>query len=301
VGAGRAGASILGAIAAERLAVVDAIVDPSPPAADRAAGRPAEIASYLSIDDLPADDLHDVAVVAVPTPLHADVLTGLLVSTRCPPLVLCEKPLTTTADATRQVRALAAARGVTLRTLLHFATAPEVVWSRDNSSELQRRLGPCVGVRSDFGDDYVHGDLRSARERLGDPWIDSGVNSLSVVLQTTRIDRCIGRKERGDVAVEMRYRGARGEEITIATAWDDPKARKTTRLVFRDGTVKVDHYRGAVVLGDEVLYRSTDEPPTRRYGRLMAKHLRDDRSEADDKLEADVMSWLFATPVSRSG
>jgi predicted dehydrogenase len=293
VGAGRAGSSILRAVVAERLAAVRAIVDPDAPGRDLPAGIP----TYPRLEDVPADLLFDVAVVAVPTPQHAAVLAELLASPSCPPLVLCEKPLTATPEDTRRVRDVAAARWVGLHTLLHFATAPEAAWLRDNLTTLEARLGPCVAIRSEFADDYCHGDEASARARLGSPWLDSGVNSLSVVLQVVTITQCVERREREGRAVQVRYRGERGEDVLVATAWDDPDGRKVTSVGFREGRVEVDHRRGTVALGDGLLFQVAAEPPTRRYGRLLAQHLGGERAAQDARLEDEVMSWLFARPT----
>lgn len=294
VGAGHAGTSIVRAVRAEELAEVGAVVDPAPPERDWVSKLVAEGKAYPSIDQLPPDGGFDVAAVAVPTPLHFAVLQDLLSAAVCPPLVLCEKPLTTTAEEAERLQALAAARGVTLRMLLHFSAASEVAWLATNIGRLAERLGPVAGVASDFGDDYWLTDLASARRRLGNPWLDSGVNSLSVVLQFVDIAECVERRQERDPAVAVRYVGTRGEEITIRTVWDDPARAKRTTISFRDGDVEVDHLASRVVLDGTELYRSSLEARRARYSALMARHLGGEVGRSERALETNVLSWLFA-------
>lgn len=300
VGGGHAATSIVRALLAEDLATVVALVDPDPPERDWVSKLAAEGRVFASVAELPGGDRFDAACVTVPTPLHASVLAELLVASPCPALVLCEKPLTTTAEEAQRVQALAAARRIALRMLLHFSVASEVVWLAANVGPLAGRLGPITRVVSEFGDDYSLTDLASARRRLGDPWLDSGVNSLSVVLQLVDLARCIERRPEGDSALAVRYQGTRGEDVTIRTAWDDPARRKLTTIAFGDGVVEVDHLAARVTLDGQELYRSDDEARSARYSRLLTRHLGGEVGRSERALEANVLSWLFA-PAGGAG
>lgn len=293
VGAGHAANSIVRAVTAEQLAEVVAVVDPDPPPRAWVTTLAAQGKMVSSVAELPADGCFDVAAVAVPTPQHFDVLGQLLRAAGCPRLVLCEKPLTTSSQQAAVLAAQAAERGITLRMLLHFTGAGEVRWLVDNLGKLVERLGPLTCVDSHFRDDYCLTDLASARSRLGDPWLDSGVNSLSVVLQLLRLSRCVERIDE-PCGASVRFEGTGGQDVVIRVAWDDPARRKVSTVSFRDGQVVVDHMHGTVTFEGTVLYHPAGEPYSARYGRLLAGHLGDGRRDADDRLEADVLTWLFA-------
>jgi myo-inositol 2-dehydrogenase / D-chiro-inositol 1-dehydrogenase len=106
VGAGRMGSTHARALAGSAEVELAVVVEPSD---DAAAALP--LPRVGSLDELPAVGV-DGAIVAVPTRLHAPVVTQLL-EAGVP--VLCEKPCGLSSDETRQLAALARTAGLVLQ------------------------------------------------------------------------------------------------------------------------------------------------------------------------------------------
>jgi len=292
-GTGTAATNIVEGIAAGRLGTIAAVVDPMVSNRSWAQDLASRGLVYKALHDVSSDLAFDAAGVAVPTPLHFDVLSELLRSPICPPLVLSEKPLTTTGRDAAALRHLAASRGISLRTLLHFGLSPEVVWFRGAMEGLSEHLGPLIEVVSHFGDNYID-NISEARARLGGSWLDSGVNSLSVVLQFVKVSGLLTGKAQGHRSV-VRFAGTRGEDVSITTTWDDVDRRKYTRLVYSKATVVLDHVRKSVSLDDAPLHvAAVGKSRIARYGSLMHKHLRGQWTAEDEIFERQVMDWLHA-------
>jgi myo-inositol 2-dehydrogenase/D-chiro-inositol 1-dehydrogenase len=107
VGAGRMGSTHARALGAGGPVEIAAVVEPS----DEAAARVPGVARRRSLDELVAAGGVDGALVAVPTRLHAPVVSALL-EAGLP--VLCEKPCGLVSGETRRLAALAEERGVLL-------------------------------------------------------------------------------------------------------------------------------------------------------------------------------------------
>jgi len=295
LGSGVAATMIVEAVQAIGLAAVEAVVDPAVSEREWAQRLVARGCAYRSIEELPLGASFDVVCVAVPTPRHAGVLTELLKSPVCGAVVLSEKPLTAAEEDATFVRQLGRSQGIDVRTLLHFCFAPEVVWLRKVVGAISARFGPITQVVSYFGDNYGLGDLAAAQARFASPWLDSGINSLSVVLGLVDVAKLVSRAEDGDVRAAARFEGSQSEDVLIVTAWDDADRRKQTCLRFGDTMIVMDHNSRSVAIDGCLVYRSVaTEPAVGRYGRLMQRHLGGGWTLEDAKLESEVLRWLYA-------
>ena len=127
-----------------------------------------------------ASDHHDpdVVVIATPTPTHAAVCDQIAA---CFPAarILVEKPAADTLPGARHVLADIGARQP-VDVAYHMAFSPEVTWAARTAQASYARLGVPVAAQAWFTDPYT-GQFDTATLRLGDSWIDSGINALSVL------------------------------------------------------------------------------------------------------------------------
>lgn len=209
----------------------------------------------------------DVVVVATPNVTHAEVARQALPHGG---LVLLEKPAAVAREALEGLlRTQGAAQR--LRFALHARYGREVIAALEVVAG--RALGTPTRFESHFEDPYLlaDGSIRPEHAGLGDAWLDSGVNALSVLARFIPLDRFEMLDAHADVrstderAVDAVARFAAvtaGEEPgpnegSVTTRWSD-QARKWTRLSWPDGTdMLLDHQleelRVTTSLGEERL------------------------------------------------
>ena len=195
----------------------------------------------------------DVVVVATPNVTHAEVARQALPHGG---LVLLEKPAAVTREA---LDGLLRTQGAAerLRFALHARYGREVIAALEVVAD--RALGTPTRFESHFEDPYLlaDGSVRPEHAGLGDAWLDSGVNALSVLARFVPLDRfemldanADGRSADGRTvdAVARFAAVAAGKEPqpvegSVATRWGD-QARKWTRLSWPDRTdMLLDHQR----------------------------------------------------------
>jgi predicted dehydrogenase len=194
-----------------------------------------------------AADHHDpdVVVIATPTPTHAVICTE--VADAFPAAkILVEKPAADNlSDARRMLTDIGQRQ--TLDVAYHMSFSPEVAWGIRLTQANAEELGIPVAAEAFFTDPYQD-NVDSARSRLGSSWMDSGINSLSVLSRfVTPIRRKslrrIGGEQRSTYEAHVTCRsGGREFDAVILTSWRVTDAAKFTRISYLSGaTLVMDH------------------------------------------------------------
>lgn len=204
--------------------------------------RGAEIPVHADLMDAGRRYDPDIVVVATPTPTHAAVCQE--VGEHFPnAAVLLEKPA---ADSLTAAQSLLKGKQK-VYVALHMAFSPEVTWSVRMAEKMAASSGPVVAIQSFYTDAY-RADLPSATSRLGNSWLDSGINALSVIDQfATVVDRCSLRRL-GEPAWSMfegtftcEVAGARAEALVV-TSWNGADTGRSTRVRYARGAeLFMDH------------------------------------------------------------
>jgi hypothetical protein len=186
-----------------------------------------------------------------------------------------------------------------------MAFAPEVIWGSKLTIAGASELGDPVSIESWSADPY-QAHLDSARARLGDSWIDSGINSLSVIERFVRVADRISFRKLGDEswsAFEGRFRCEAGSshlEATVLTSWHVTDATRSTRIRYSSGAELVlDHHavagylalRGAVtdIFGSDGVVPRRDT----HYRALYRSWLMDKRPMFPDEATLRLHSLLL--------
>ena len=164
---------------AEVVAGVD--VDGSRTLAFRGANR----AVYRSLREASLACEPELVVIATPTGTHAAVTEQ---TARWFPAarLLVEKPAAATlADARRMLSGIGG--GQPVEVAYHTSFAPEVGWGQRALAARRSELGDLVAAEMFFADPY-YDDFERAAATLGNSWLDSGINALSVLARFATID-----------------------------------------------------------------------------------------------------------------
>lgn len=228
------------------------------------------------------DDLR-VAIVATPTDRHVRTVQALL-EHRPPALtaIWSEKPAATVVAGLEHCIEASQAAGVQLRTLLHTAYAPEVLWGAERIGAFVMRHGPIVATQSVFLDPY-QGDLVRAVTSLGSSWLDSGINAISVLSRFVTIDAVLAVEQEAPLTCKANLSFEDGGGTArVTTTWTPNSSEKTTILEFADGAALelVHHAASARLLGvaGETLQteRFNLKPLAERYETLLTSYLNED-------------------------
>ncbi len=236
----------LGAAARTQLSVLEQI-----PGVDVVAGvddvmfRGRPVSVYETVQD--ARDRHHpgVVVVATPTPTHAAVcaeVSGSFPAAR----ILVEKPAADTLDGARLILA-DIGRRQPVEVAYHMSFSPEVAWGVQVTQARAAELGAPVAAEACFTDPYQD-QYESARATFGSSWIDSGINSLSILSRfahpaaRTSLRR-IGEPPWSAYEAHLTCRAGDSEfDALILTSWHVTDAAKTTRISYSSGAELVmDH------------------------------------------------------------
>src|SRR3984957_17130288 len=194
----------------------------------------------------------DLVVIATPTGTHAAV---------------CEQAARWFPEARLLVEKPAAAPRVDARPILsqiggrqpvdvayHTSFAPEVSWGQRAVEARRPSIGDLVAAEMFFADPY-YDDFERATATLGNSWLDSGINALSVLARFATIVkreslRPIGNERQS--MFEARFAchdGGRPAQALLVTSWHAADGAKTTRLRYASGIeVLMDHTAVAAYL-----------------------------------------------------
>lgn len=201
---------------------------------------------YPSVFDAASEHLDpDIVVVATPTGTHAQVCSD--VSEYFPrAAIIVEKPAASNLeDSLRIVTGVGGKQQVTVA--YHMAFSPEVEWALGETAARAGQLGTPVAIESWNADPYQP-DLASATTRLGTSWIDSGINSLSVI---ERFAKPVARTSLRQIGAPSRslFEGiftcqAGSAQLTaiVLTSWYSTAQTRSTRIRYSSGAeVVMDH------------------------------------------------------------
>jgi predicted dehydrogenase len=206
-------------------------------------GRPVPL--YRTPRDAAAHHDPDVVVIATPTPTHAAVcgeIAACFPATR----ILVEKPAADNLPDARFVLEDTGSRQP-VDVAYHMAFSPEVTWGEKTVQAHAGELGAPETVEACFTDPYQD-DFETASRRLGNSWIDSGINALSVLTrfagpaERTSLRR-IGEQPHSVFEAHLTCQ-AGGSELgaLILTSWHVTDPAKTTRIRYNSGAeLLMDH------------------------------------------------------------
>lgn len=200
---------------------------------------------YKTVDEASRHHAPAVVVIATPTATHADAydeITESLPDAR----ILVEKPAADNlADARRLITPAGKRRPAEVA--YHMSFSPEVTWGRDVVRARAAEIGGLVSAEIFFADPY-YDQFEQAQAALGNSWIDSGINALSI------LSRFADLKERGflrqlsedrESVFEARIACDAGDhaiDSLLVTSWHVTDAAKTTRLRYESGAeLLMDH------------------------------------------------------------
>jgi predicted dehydrogenase len=203
------------------------------------------VPAYQTIRD--ASDRHhpDVVVITTPTRTHAAVCADIAASFPAA-RILVEKPAADNLRDARQILEDIGSRQP-VDVAYHMAFSPEVAWGQRVVKDNQQRFGPPAAIEASFTDPYQD-EFESARQTLGNSWIDSGINALSVLshfaapVSRTSL-RQIGEARRSVFEAHITCAAGRSElQALILTNWHVTDPAKTTRIRYSSGAELImDH------------------------------------------------------------
>ena len=189
--------------------------------------------SYRDYSELVADPSVDLVVVAVPTPLHADVAMAAIEAGKH---VLCEMPLAVTMDAAEQLIDAAKKQGVVLMPSLTFRFTPTFVRVKQMIEE--GMIGSPVSLR--YREFIPAADLASQWPAGSWMWdiAKSGGPLFTLAVWSIDLFRWLAGAEIDEVHATVNYT----ELETTRTH----RNRSSASLRFADGTVGCLEYSGSV-------------------------------------------------------
>lgn len=202
---------------------------------------------YPSVFDIISEsEIHpDIVVVATPTPTHAEVCGEVSEYFRQASIIVEKPAANTLAGAQEIVCGIGGKQSVTVA--YHMAFSPVVEWGMKETAQRASQLGSPIAIES-WGADPYQADLASAQARLGDSWVDGGINALSVIERFVKPVACTSLRQIGDLSRSV-FEGSficefDGKQLpaTILTSWHSTASSRWTRIRYSSGAeVVMDH------------------------------------------------------------
>jgi predicted dehydrogenase len=221
--------------------------------------RGADRTVYPSLREASEACAPDLVVIATPTGTHAAVCEQ---AARWFPeaRLLVEKPAATTLGDVRRLLSGIGGRPP-VEVAYHTSFAPEVEWGQRALAARRSELGDLVSAEMFFADPY-YDDFERAAATLGDSWLDSGINALSVLARFATIVkreslRPIGNERQSIFEARLACHddrsgsgdGVRPARALVVTSWHAADGAKTTRLRYASGVeLLMDHTAVAAYL-----------------------------------------------------
>jgi predicted dehydrogenase len=200
---------------------------------------------YRTPQDAAARHDPDIVVIATPTPTHAAVC-GQIAACFPAARILMEKPAASDLPGARHVLMDIGSRQP-VDVAYHTAFAPEVSWGAQTVRASAGDLGSPVAVEAYFTDPYQD-DFDATSQRLGNSWIDSGINALSVLTRFAQPVKRSSLRRIGEPSHSVFeahlicQAGGRELDALILTSWHVTDRAKTTRIRYSSGAELVmDH------------------------------------------------------------
>jgi predicted dehydrogenase len=200
---------------------------------------------FMSECEIHPDIVPDIIVVATPTPTHAEVCGEVSEYFRQASIIV-EKPAADMLENAQQiVSVIGDKQPVTVA--YHMAFSPVVEWGVKEAAERAGQLGTPIAIES-WGADPYQSDLSSAQARLGNSWIDGGINALSVIERFVKPVQRISLRQIEDPSRSV-FEGTfvcefDGSHLlaTILTSWYSTAPSRWTRIRYSSGAELVmDH------------------------------------------------------------
>ena len=206
---------------------------------------PVKTAFYVSHQELLQNGGFDTVVVATPNSSHCAIALDAL---RAGYNVVVEKPAAESMVDLELLENTAQKHGSHVYYAFHAACAPEVIWLKEHLKKNSQKYGPMTSFFSCFYDPYIDASeqLKPHAVDLGDCWIDSGVNALSVLNVVLPVD-CLNicsRRQSGrstmspgirSVSVYFNFATQKRDNSgmgVVETAWDQDMNYKCTDICF---------------------------------------------------------------------
>jgi len=136
----------------------------------------------------------------------------------------------------------------------HTSFAPEVTWGQQALAASRPGPGALLSAESFFADPY-YDDFERAAATLGNSWLDSGINALSVLARFAAIIRReslrrIGTERQSVFEARLSCnRDGPPADALLVTSWHAADPAKTTRLRYASGIeLLMDHTAVAAYL-----------------------------------------------------
>lgn len=190
---------------------------------------------------------HDPGVVVIATPTHTHAAVCAEIADCFPAArILVEKPAADNLpDARRVLQDIGSRQAVEVA--YHMSFSPEVTWGMQVTQARAADLGVPVAAEASFADPYQD-EFEAARSSLGNSWIDSGINALSVLSRfaepaSRRSLRRLGELAESVFEAHVAFLAGGSElDALILTSWHVTDPAKTTRIRYISGAELVmDH------------------------------------------------------------
>ncbi len=201
---------------------------------------------YISIEEMISSVKLDVLLVSVPNSEHYMVCRDLLINGFD---VIVEKPATTSVEEFLSLTEIAKSTNALIHTAFHAAFAVDLLWFQKNYGQLIKKYGRITAFRCGFYDPYISGGvLSNSAMNLGNSWIDSGINALSVIdkllpefevedIKLTQLPQ-INRAVQGSANIIFNSNNFFGTGL-IDTNWSLNINYKTTMLYFGESNHRI--------------------------------------------------------------
>jgi predicted dehydrogenase len=186
---------------------------------------------FTSADELLDATRPDAVLIGTPSATHARVARPI--RARFDGRIVVEKPTATVLAEAYELLDLG------VETIYHAAFAPEVSWAAARMADWRREHGAVVHLDCVFSDAYLY-----TPASLGNSWLDSGINALSVAARLVELGKRHPVREHWSKSFEalIDFDGGYPNEGAIATTWYANRPEKRTRLLFDDGAaLALDH------------------------------------------------------------
>lgn len=214
---------------------------------------PTGVKFYQNHSELLKNSLIETVIIATPNHTHLMLVEEVLNSGKN---AILEKPAVSNEMELKQLNLLT--KQYTHQHVyyaFHAAQARDVCFFKEYYSNHKKELGDIIGFASNFYDPYfdINGRLLKQAQGLQNPWIDSGVNALSVLGQFIDIPNIkplqvtVDRIKNNVSAVLIHYQFENTKKKIgyghLHTSWATGKNHKQTRLFFTKTSdfVTMDH------------------------------------------------------------
>lgn len=212
-----------------------------------------DVLFFNRLEELLSNEKIDVVLISTPTREH--FFMGMQVMEAGKGLLL-EKPATENYTDLKTLITYSKNKNIHMSIALHAAFGMDVRWFYNFVKKRKNEFGDVSGFNARFSDPYIlNGKLVPGAKSLINPWLDSGINALSVVglfidpkkLKIKNSDNISYHKSRKKIErkkVKFFFQtGGVEQEGIILTNWASKVNHKTTELLYkkREISILLDH------------------------------------------------------------